>query len=478
MNAEFRLPDLGEGLTEAEVVQWLVADGDAVTLNQPIAEVETAKAVVELPSPYAGTVTQLRAAAGDTVAVGDVLLAFEVAAAPDAVVPDATVTHQTTGGGAAGDTAPSPDVSEVVPPTLVGYGAAPRSTERPRRRTRQRATGDAAAADIAVLQAAPHDDVPAAPSEDVHHERPRSTPPVRRLAKELGVDLALVEASGITGIITRVDVEAFAARRALAAPRASSPVGTRGEPGGSAIGENRETGGTRAGETRVPIRGVRKRTAEAMVQSAFTAPHVTVFLSVDVTETMRLVAELRDDRSLDGHHIGLLSVASKAVCLALGRHRELNARWDDETGEIVQYDHVGLGIAVATPRGLLVPVIHGAESLALDALADAVSALTEAARAGHATPADLGGGTFSLTNFGVFGVDAGTPILPPGQTGILGLGAVRRQPWEFHGEIVLRDVLTFSLSFDHRVIDGEQGSRFLTAVAGVLREPGRSMLLQ
>ncbi len=462
MIAEFRLPDLGEGLTEAEVVQWLVAEGDTVTLNQPIAEVETAKAVVELPSPYAGTVTALRAEAGDTVAVGDALLAFEVAAAPE---------------GAAQPTTATAAAAEAVPPTLVGYGAAPRSTERPRRRSRQRASGEAVAADTAVLEAAPHDALPADQPADARHERPRSTPPVRKLAKELGVDLALVEASGVAGVITRADVEAFAERSAALSP-AGAPALARAdrrdvEAVGPAMGE---TDGT--GETRVPIRGVRKRTAEAMVRSAFTAPHVTVFLTVDVTETMRLIAALRDDPALGGHRIGVLAVAAKAVCLALGRHRELNAHWDDEAGEIVQYDRVGLGIAAATPRGLLVPVVHGADALALGDLADAIGALAEAARAGRATPAQLGGGTFSLTNFGVFGVDAGTPILNPGETGILGLGAVRRQPWEHEGAVALRDVMTLSLSFDHRVVDGEQGSRFLTEVAGILREPGRAMLLR
>jgi pyruvate dehydrogenase E2 component (dihydrolipoamide acetyltransferase) len=231
-------------------------------------------------------------------------------------------------------------------------------------------------------------------------------------------------------------------------------------------------------ETRIPIRGVRKATAAAMVSSAFTAPHVTTFLTIDVTATMALIESLRDDRRLAGHRIGVLAVAAKAVCLALLRHPELNSRWDEGAGEIVQYRYVNLGIAAATERGLVVPNIKDADRLDLVELADALGELSETARSGRSSVADLTGGTFSITNFGVFGVDSGTPILNPGEAGILGLGAVRRQPWEHEGRIELRDVMTLSLSFDHRLADGEQGSRFLREVADVLREPGRAMLLR
>ncbi|MBQ3360314.1 MAG: 2-oxo acid dehydrogenase subunit E2, partial [Microbacterium sp.] len=231
-----------------------------------------------------------------------------------------------------------------------------------------------------------------------------------------------------------------------------------------------------AREVRIPIRGVRKHTAAAMVESAFTAPHVTVFHTVDVTATVELLDSLRADRVWSKHRIGPLAVVAKAVCLALGRTPGLNAHWDEAAGEIVQYRYVDLGIAAATDRGLIVPNIRDAEGLGLGGMSDAIRDLAATARAGRTTPAELQGGTFSISNIGVFGIDAGTPILPPGQSGILAVGAIRRQPWEHRGEIALRDMMTLSLSFDHRLVDGAEGARFLRDVADVLQEPGRAML--
>ena len=454
MIEDFRLPDLGEGLPEAELVQWLVAEGDTVTLNQTIAEVETAKAVVELPSPFAGVVTALHAAAGDVIDVGSVLISFDVsggqqaAPAPAAAAPASVEADQD---------------EETARPNLVGYGAAPRGSARPQRRERAGARPPAAI-DPAVLEAAPHDVIHTPEPAEIVRERPRSTPPVRKLAKELGVDLALVEAGGATGLITRADVESYAARMQRLETAAAAAV-----PPASAEGER---------VTRIPIRGVRKHTADAMVRSAFTAPHVTTFLTVDVTATSELIASLRADRALDDHRIGVMAVAAKAVCLALLRHPSLNSRWDADTGEIVQHHYVHLGIAAATERGLVVPNIRDADGMTLVELADAIGELAQVARSGKTAPAQMSGGTFSITNVGVFGVDAGTPILNPGEAGILALGAVRRQPWEHDGGIALRDVMTLSLSFDHRLVDGEQGARFLRDVADILREPGRAMLLR
>ncbi|GAA1931733.1 dihydrolipoamide acetyltransferase family protein [Microbacterium aoyamense] len=445
MTVDFRLPDLGEGLPEAELVQWLVAEGDTVALNQTIAEVETAKAVVELPSPHAGIIRTLHAAAGDVVEVGSVLISYDLEGGDEP--------------------APAPEEEAKAEPNLVGYGAAPTSSKRPARRAR--ATGgaatDTAVLESEVLQAAPHDATPTPDVVERPLERPRSTPPVRALAKQLGVDLVLVEASGASGIITRADVEAYAERVGVAEPAPVLPAVRRDS-------EERTT--------RTPIRGVRKHTAAAMVQSAFTAPHVTTFLTIDVTPAMELVASLKADRALADHRIGIMAIAAKAVCLALGRHPSLNSRWDDEAGEIVEHHYVNLGIAAATGRGLVVPNIRDAQELALAELADAIRTLAETARAGKTAPADMMGGTFSITNVGVFGVDAGTPILNPGEAGILALGAVRRQPWEHRGEIALRDVMTLALSFDHRLVDGEQGAKFMVEVADVLREPGRAMLLR
>lgn len=453
MIAEFRLPDLGEGLTEAEVVQWLVAPGDSVSLNQTLAEVETAKAVVELPSPYEGTVAILHAEAGETVAVGAPLIEFDVDGAED-------------------DAAAAPPTDGVRgEPNLVGYGAAPTSAARPARRAR-RVRVEPPARDVAVLEAAPHDASPA-PSIDVAVERPRSTPPVRAHAKSLGIDLALVAASVGDRLITRSDVDAYVDRLGHAAParqRPAEPSDSRPLSPALPLREDER-------EVRIPIRGVRKHTAAAMVESAFTAPHVTVFHTVDVTATMDLVSSIRADRSLAGHRIGPLAVVARAVCLALRRTPELNSRWDEVAGEIVRPRYVDLGIAAATERGLLVPNIRDAARLTLIELADAVQSLAETARAGRTTPAELAGGTFSISNIGVFGIDAGTPILPPGQSGILAVGAIRRQPWEHRGEIALRQVMTLSLSFDHRVVDGAEGARFLKDVADLLEEPGRALLL-
>ena len=483
MIAEFLLPDLGEGLPEAEIVQWHVAEGDTVALNQTIAEVETAKAIVEIPSPYAGTVQGLHAAAGDVVAVGSPLVSFAVGA--DAGSP--ALEGQTVTGGSAdlpaefvadapgaaasgrrdGDdlrtTAPGGE-SERATPNLVGYGAAPVSGSRPRRRARGGATA-VLDSDHAVREAAPHDVLRTGPI-DLPLERPRSTPPVRKLAKDLGVDLVVVAAAHPGKTVTRAHVEEFAARTPREAPALASTV----PPAVPASSAPRVT--------RTPIRGVRKHTAAAMVQSAFTAPHATTFLTLDVTATTELLASLKTDRALDGHRIGVLALVAKAVCLALGRTRALNARWDEAAGEIVEHHYVNLGIAAATERGLVVPVIPDADTLPLVDLADAIAELAATARAGRTAPAAMTGGTFSITNVGVFGVDAGTPILNPGEAGILAVGAVRRTPWEHHGEIALRDVLTLSLSFDHRLVDGAEAARFLSDVAGVLREPGRAMLLR
>jgi 2-oxoisovalerate dehydrogenase E2 component (dihydrolipoyl transacylase) len=506
--ADFLLPDLGEGLPEAEIVQWLVDEGDEVALNQTIAEVETAKAVVEIPSPYAGVVRGLHAAAGDVVAVGSPLVSFAVGDTdatsdrPAEPAADTPVTARTdrrvaeelhTTEQAASDSAASPNAATVnaatpnaatvnaatpnaatvnaatpnaatvnaATPNLVGYGATPAGSARPRRRARR--TGAAVVdVDAALRAAAPHDLVRPVPAEPVL-ERPRSTPPVRKLAKDLGVDLAAVAAAHPGDLVTRAHVEEFAQRSATS-PSPASTV----PPAVS----------TDARVTRTPIRGVRRHTAAAMVRSAFTAPHATTFLTLDVSATTELIASLRTDRALDGHRIGVLAIVAKAVCLALGRAPALNARWDEEAGEIIEHHFVNLGIAAATDRGLVVPVIRDADALPLVDLADAIADLAATARAGRTAPADMIGGTFSITNVGVFGVDAGTPILNPGEAGILAVGAVRRTPWEHHGEIALRDVLTLSLSFDHRLVDGAEAARFLTDVAGVLREPGRAMLLR
>ncbi|MHA7239208.1 dihydrolipoamide acetyltransferase family protein [Arthrobacter sp. TMS1-12-1] len=459
---EFRLPDLGEGLTESEIVQWHVAEGDTVELNQIIADVETAKAVVELPSPYAGVVVRLHEAAGTVVDVGAPIVSFEVADAPGESVP---LSPSPAGGQVADEPATDgPPLAEPAParrePNLVGYGAAVEKGGRPQRRSRV----------LAATQAPETPPSPAAPpaaaapaASAQYRERPRSTPPVRKLARDLGIALDTLTGTGAGALITRADVLAALAG-APSAPAAPVAPAAPPEPVPQAVG-------SAGGETRTPIRGMRKHTAAAMVASAFSAPHATEFLTIDVTPTMDLLAELKASRAFEGTRVTPLTVVAKALCIAIARNPSLNSSWDEGAQEIVQYADVNLGIAAATPRGLLVPNIKAAQALTLMGLAQALGSLTETARAGRTPPADLAGGTISITNIGVFGIDAGTPILNPGEAAILAMGAVRSMPWEYRGEIALRSVMTLSLSFDHRLVDGEQGSRFLADVGTILRNP-------
>jgi 2-oxoisovalerate dehydrogenase E2 component (dihydrolipoyl transacylase) len=433
---DFALPDLGEGLTESELVSWHIAVGDTVRLNQIIAEVETAKALVELPAPYEGTVSRLYVEPGVTVSVGEPLVAFEVAGTSDPE-PEA-------------ESGSAAEAEEVREPMLVGYGARPDARGRPARRPRPGLVAPVVR-EPAVAAAVPAAPAPAAAAE--LHERPRATPPVRKLARERGIDLAAVTGTGERGLVTRADLDAYDAQTAPGAGPTTSAA--RGE----------------ADELRIPIRGVRKATAEAMVRSAFGAPQATVFLTIDVTPTNELIERLRARPEFAEARPGLLAVVAKALCLAARRTPEVNSRWDDAAQEIVQTRAIHLGIAAATPRGLLVPVVHDADGLSLAGLSGAIRELAVTARSGKTPPSALTGGTITITNVGVFGVDAGTPILTPGEAAILAVGAVRRQPWEHQGGIALRDVLTLALTFDHRIVDGAQGSRFLADVGRILADP-------
>ena len=454
MIKEFRLPDLGEGLTESEIVAWKVGVGDTVSLNQIIAEVETAKAVVELPSPFAGVITALHEQPGTVVEVGKPIVSFEVEGDEGAAPADS-------GEGQAAKREPN----------LVGYGAVLEASGRPARRARsfaQPAVVSAALPAPVAEPAAKPAEVQAAPvavAEPV--ERPRSTPPVRKLAKDLGVSLEAVTGTGDHGLITRDDVRNFVGGGDL-------PAAAQELAGAAAAG----SGQTQAArETRTPIKGVRKFTAAAMVSSAFTAPHVTEFLTIDVTPTMELLARLKASRAFAGFKLTPLTLVSKAVLIALRTHPTLNTRWDEANQEIIQFNYVNLGIAAATPRGLTVPNIKDADRLSLKELSTALTGLTDTARAGKTAPADLSGGTISITNIGVFGIDAGTPILNPGEAAILALGAVRKVPWEYQDEVALRQVMTLSLSFDHRLVDGEQGSRFLQDLGTILADPGMALAM-
>ncbi|WP_314192843.1 dihydrolipoamide acetyltransferase family protein [uncultured Arthrobacter sp.] len=462
MIKEFRLPDLGEGLTESEIVSWKVGVGDTVSLNQIIAEVETAKAVVELPSPFAGVITALHEQPGTVVEVGKPIVSFEVkddaGNQPGPAAPTAAPTE-----------APAPKRE----PNLVGYGAVVESTGRPVRRQRNAPVVEPVETKPAETKAPvvePVETEPAGtkPAGTNPAERPRSTPPVRKLARDLGVDLEKVAGTGPGGLITRDDVRNFVGGGDLPAAAQELAAQETAPQSAAARGDR---------EVRTPIKGVRKFTAAAMVSSAFTAPHVTEFLTVDVTPAMELLARLKESKPFAGHKLTPLTLVAKAVLIALRRNPGLNAKWDEANQEIVQFNYVNLGIAAATPRGLTVPNIKDADRLTLVDLSSALAGLTDTARAGKGSPEDLSGGTISITNIGVFGIDAGTPILNPGEAAILAMGAVRKTPWEYQDQVALRQVMTLSLSFDHRLVDGEQGSRFLADVGALLADPAMAFAM-
>ncbi|MEV2228202.1 dihydrolipoamide acetyltransferase family protein [Streptomyces phaeochromogenes] len=487
---EFKMPDVGEGLTEAEILKWYVKAGDTVTDGQVVCEVETAKAAVELPIPFDGVVHELRFPEGTTVDVGQVIIAVDVngGAAPAALPAEAqapaasapTASAPATGSAPAAPAerteAPpeKPAASEEKPkpvgrtPVLVGYGVAESSTKRRPRRGVPAQQPEAAAAKVAVqseLNGHGHAAVAA---------RPLAKPPVRKLAKDLGVDLATVTPSGPDGIITREDVHAAVAPAApvqetpaTAAP-ASAPAPVRA-PAPVVTYDG-------ARETRIPVKGVRKATAAAMVGSAFTAPHVTEFVTVDVTRTMKLVEEIKrapDTYGLQGLRVNPLLLIAKALLVAIKRHPEVNASWDEANQEIVQKHYVNLGIAAATPRGLIVPNIKDAHAKTLPQLAESLGELVATARDGKTSPAAMQGGTVTITNVGVFGVDTGTPILNPGESAILAVGSIKLQPWVHKGKVKPRQVTTLALSFDHRLVDGELGSKVLADVAAILEQPKR-----
>jgi pyruvate dehydrogenase E2 component (dihydrolipoamide acetyltransferase) len=482
---QFKLPDVGEGLTEADIVTWRVKAGDQVSVNQVIVEIETAKSLVELPSPFDGVVTGLLVSEGETVDVGtpiiEVAIGADTAEALDAAggqVPSAGEAAAAPGsgapadGGAAADLVPpheagsEPGIEGTLKPkperqaVLVGYGVKLSSTTR---RPRKGRPGGAAPGTPGTpgTPGGPADGGRAPAAGKNGHataltvDSPAAKPPVRKLAKDLGVDLASLAGTGPGGVITRDDVQAAAGRAApveVAPARRAAPTG---------------------GEERIPIRGVRKHTAAAVIASAFTAPHVTEFLQIDITETMRALPRLRELPDFEGLRVSPLLLVAKALLLAAARHPMINSTWDEDAQEIVVKHYVNLSIAAATERGLLVPNVKDAHALSLPELARALGELATTARAGKTQPADLAGGTLTITNVGVFGVDSGTPILTPGQAAILAFGQVKDAPWVHEGELAVRSVTTLALSFDHRIVDGDLGSAVLRDVGAMLTDPVR-----
>ena len=437
-NSDFTLPDVGEGLTEAEIVSWKVKPGDTVTINQVLVEIETAKSLVELPSPFEGTVSALLVEEGQTVEVG---------------TPIITVTSE---GGAVVEApaAPSAEVASEVADTaatvskgeeksgavLVGYGSGGHGTSR------RRAGASAAAAPVPeVAASARPSSVPAAAASAII-----AKPPIRKLAKDLGVELATVVATGLAGEITRDDVIRQASQASVFR-NIQTP----------------EWGDQR--EERIPVKGVRKAIATAMVSSAFTAPHVSVFVDIDATRTMEFVKRLKNSPDFAGVRVSPLLIMAKAVIWAVRRNPTVNSSWTDK--EIIVRHYVNLGIAAATPRGLIVPNIKDSQDLSLLDLAAALEQLTITARDGKTQPAQMAGGTITITNIGSYGMDTGTPIINPGEAAIVALGSIRQKPWVVDGEVRARFVTTVGASFDHRIVDGDVASRFVADLASVLEEP-------
>ncbi|MGW2106132.1 dihydrolipoamide acetyltransferase family protein [Streptomyces sp. NPDC001948] len=460
---EFKMPDVGEGLTEAEILKWYVQPGDTVTDGQVVCEVETAKAAVELPIPFDGVVHELRFPEGTTVDVGQVIIAVDVAPGSGDATPAAEPAP-------AAQPEPEPEAPKGRQPVLVGYGVSESSTKRRARKGTAAAASAASAPAASAIQSEMNGHA-AAVVVVVPESRPLAKPPVRKLAKDLGIDLATVVPTGEGGIITREDVHAAAKPVPAQAPAPiAAPVATAPAPEAPAPAVVTTVG---ARETRIPVKGVRKAIAQAMVGSAFTAPHVTEFVTVDVTRTMKLVAELKEDKDMAGVRVNPLLIIAKALLVAIKRNPEVNAAWDEANQEIVQKHYVNLGIAAATPRGLIVPNIKDAHEQTLPQLAASLGELVSTAREGKTSPAAMAGGTVTITNVGVFGVDTGTPILNPGESAILAVGAIKLQPWVHKGKVKPRQVTTLALSFDHRLVDGELGSKVLADVAAILEQPKR-----
>ena len=447
--SKFYLPDVGEGLTEAEIVTWKVQVGDTVDINQVLVEIETAKSLVELPSPYAGKVQELLVSEGTTIEVGTPIITIASEGEGQLTSPTPTLAQAAMANEVfvtdASETVGTKDVAEESPnDNLVGYGVAGHGVTRRRRGHAKAAQANYAAATDSSGSRRPTRS-PLADAVPV-----LAKPPIRKLAKDLDVDLSTVAGTGIGGEISRDDVIRHAQQ--------------------ASVFRNIVTPDTPAErEERIPVKGVRKAIATAMVESAFKAPHVSIFVDVDATRTMDFVKRLKASPDFAGVKVSPLLVMAKAIIWAVRRNPTVNSSWTDT--EIIVRNYVNLGVAAATPRGLIVPNVKEAQAMSLLELAKALEELTTNARDGRTQPADMQEGTITVTNIGVFGVDTGTPILNPGEVGIVALGAIKQKPWVVEGEIRPAWVTTVGASFDHRVVDGDVASRFLADIASVIEEP-------
>ena len=459
MSQIFNLPDVGEGLTEAEILSWKVAPGDTVEVNDVLVDIETAKSVVELPSPYEGTVQELLVAEGETVEVGTPIIAIAgegteegggsrpAADRPDAAPQQAVAPAGEQGGGNA----------------LVGSGPKADPVKRRARKKASPPAGASAQPPAAPAGAAASAQVPASASLGTDSRRqPLAKPPVRKAAQDMGIDLAQVTPTGDQGQVTKRDLLNYAAHLSLTD---QASVTDTTDPTSFWIPAG--AGGDRI--ERIKVKSVRKATAKAMVESAFKAPHVSIFVDVDATRTMEFVKRLKKSPQFEGVKVTPLLILAKAVIWATARTPQVNATWTDSEIQIKHF--MNLGIAAATPRGLMVPNIKDAQTMNLRDLALALNDLTTRAREGKTQPAEMQQGTITITNIGSLGIDTGTPIINPGEAAIIAFGTIKQKPWVVDGEVIPRWVTTLGGSFDHRVLDGDLSAKFLADVASILEEP-------
>lgn len=486
MSQIFPLPDVGEGLTEAEILSWKVAVGTEVAINDVLVEIETAKSVVELPSPFAGTVEALLVAEGETVEVGTPIISISGGdSAP--VAPAAPAAAETESGTALVGSGPKADAvkrrARKRPASATQPAQAPAAPAAPAVQTpvahtpadpvnrnqgllselAERASRFVENSPLnSMVQRLSHEPAAAAPAptlppEQVPHRPTLAPPPVRLAAKELGVDLANVTATGARGQVTKQDLMNYVAHLSdVQHSGARQPFWQPAATPGDRI-------------ERIPVRGVRKATAKAMVASAFSAPHVSIFVDVDASRTMEFVKRLKRSRHFEGVKVTPLLVLAAAVIWAAERNPQVNATWTDSEIQIKHF--MNLGIAAATPRGLMVPNIKDAQELSLRELAIALNNLTTRAREGKTQPAEMANGTLTITNIGSLGIDTGTPIINPGEVAIVAFGTIKQKPWVVDGEVIPRWVTTLGGSFDHRVVDGDLSARFMADVAAILEEP-------
>ena len=485
---KFNLPDVGEGLTEAEIVSWKVKPGDAVAINDVLCEIETAKSLVELPSPFAGTVTELLVPEGITIDVGTAIISVsdDVSGDPTPADVRAPETVQPLYGKLPASDGGAPESASATESALAGgplVGSGPKA-DAVKRRPRKASPASASSANAPEVEPVqPHS--PAEVTQDLGpatspvaavDNRPTlggtitglvnrvlAKPPVRKIARDLGIDLADVVATGSRGEVTREDLVSYQAQRDAELDKADGFWGKAGKPQDQRI-------------ERIPVKGVRKATAKAMVDSAFAAPHVSIFVDVDASRTMEFVKRLKASRDFEGIKVSPLLILAKAVIWAAARNPSVNATWVDnadgtDSAEIQVKHYMNLGIAAATPRGLMVPNIKNAQDLSLKDLALALNNLAVTARAGKTQPAEMQGGTLTITNIGALGIDTGTPIINPGEVAIVAFGTIKQKPWVLDGEVIPRWITTLGGSFDHRVVDGDLSARFMADVAAILEEP-------